>query len=41
MALQLPPTGTLLAEDVDELSLKGTFQSLELGGVGAMRVEFD
>ena len=41
MALQLSPAGSLLAEDVDELGLKGTLQPLELGGVGAMRVNLD
>jgi len=30
---QLSPTGSLLAEDMDELGLKGTLQTLELGGV--------
>jgi len=41
VALQLTPTGFLLAEDVDELSLTGTLQTLELGGVGAMRIQLD
>lgn len=37
-SLQLSPTGSLLAEDMNKLSLNGSLQALELGGIGAMSV---